>query len=96
MLRRIVRKGIRAVVAEQESNHARGEALGPISTYCQDSVVHVPQRANRNDELVLRDIGRAIARIVIDEDNGTGRDRLARVSQKIAALSEPRIATAAE
>jgi hypothetical protein len=37
-----------------------------------------------------------VARVVIDEDNGTGRERLARVAQKIAALSAPSIATAAE
>jgi len=96
MLRRVVRNGIRAVATGREPNPVRGEAQGPISTYCQDSVVRVPRRANRNDELVLRDIGRAIARIVVDEDNGSGRDRLARVSQKITALSEPLIATAAD
>jgi hypothetical protein len=44
----------------------------PISTYCQDSVVRVPRRAGIDDEIVQRDIGRAIARIVIDEDHGTG------------------------
>jgi len=33
---------------------------------------------------------------VIDEDHGIGRDRLDRVGQQIAALSEPAIATAAE
>ncbi len=37
-----------------------------------------------------------MARIVVDEDNGVGRDRMTRVGQKIAALSEPPIATAAE
>jgi nitrite reductase/ring-hydroxylating ferredoxin subunit len=96
MLRRIIRKGIRAVAAGREPDCIRGETSGRISTYCQDSVVRVPQRANRNDELVLRDVGRAIARIVIDEDHGTGRDRLVRVERKIAALPQPPIATAAE
>jgi hypothetical protein len=33
---------------------------------------------------------------VIDEDHGTGRDRIGLVGQQIAALSEPPIATAAE
>ena len=68
-----------------------------ISTYCSDSVVRVPRRSGRNDEIVLRDIGRAVARIAIDEDHGAGCDRLGRVAQQIAALSEPSsIATAAE
>jgi hypothetical protein len=68
-----------------------------ISTYCSDSVVRVPRRSDRNDEIVLRDIGRGVARIAIDEDHGAGRDRLGRVAQQIAALSEPSsIATAAE
>jgi hypothetical protein len=38
-----------------------------------------------------------VARIVIDEDHGIGRDRLDRVGQQIAVLCEPAaIATAAE
>ena len=96
MLRSIIRKEIRDGAGSREPKYIRGKADGRIPTYCQDSVVRVPQHANRNDELVLRDIGRAIARIVIDEDHGTGRDRLARVSQKIAELSEPAIASAAQ
>ena len=67
-----------------------------ISTYCSDSVLRVPRRSGRNDETVLRDIGRAVARIVIDEDHGRGRDRGDMVGQQITALSEPAIATAAE
>jgi hypothetical protein len=37
-----------------------------------------------------------VARIVIDEDHGIGRDRIDLVGQQITALSEPAIATAAE
>lgn len=96
ILRRIVRTGIRSVASGREPNHRRGSTNDPISTYCQDSVVRVPRRGNRNDELVLRDIGRAIAGIVIDEDNGTGRERLVSVAEKVAALSEPQIASAAD
>ncbi|MEJ0069018.1 MAG: hypothetical protein WDO24_10135 [Pseudomonadota bacterium] len=96
MLRRIIRKGIRAVAAGDEPDCVRGAPGGIIPTYCQDSVVRVPARADRDDDTVLRDVGRAMARIVIDEDHGTGRERLARVSAKIAALSEPPVATAAE
>jgi hypothetical protein len=96
MLRRIIRKGIRAVATGAEPDCVRGAPGKTISTYCQDSVVRVPARADRDDDTVLRDVGRAMARIVIDESNGTGRERLARVSQKIAALSESSMVTAAE
>ena len=97
MLRRMVRKGIRAVGNGREPDCARGAPGTVISTYCSDSVVRVPRRSGRNDEIVLRDIGRAVARIAIDEDHGAGCDRLGRVAQQIAALSEPSsMATAAE
>lgn len=96
MLRGMVRKGVRAVVDGQEPDCMRGAPGRVISTYCSDSVVRVPRRTGRNDEIVLRDIGRAVASVVIDEDYGAGRDRLAAVAHQIAALSEPAIATAAE
>ena len=96
MLRRMVRKGIRTVGNGREPDCVRGAPGKVISTYCSDSVVRAPRRANRNDEIVLRDIGRAVACIAIDEDHGAGRDRPGRVAQKITALSEPPIATAAE
>ncbi len=96
MLRRIIRKGIRAVAAGAGPDCVRGAPGETISTYCQDSVVRVPARADRDDDTVLRDVGRAVARIVIDEGNGTGRERLARVAQKIAAISESSVASAAE
>ena len=67
-----------------------------ISTYCSDSVLRAPRRAGRNDEIVLRDVGRAVARIIIDEDHGVDPDRLGRVAQQIAAVSEPPAAAAAE
>jgi hypothetical protein len=96
MLRRMVRKGIRAVRDGADPDCLRGAPGKMISTYCSDSVVRVPRRTGRNDETVLRDVGRAVARIVIDEDHGIGRDRIDLVGQQITALSEPAIATAAE
>jgi hypothetical protein len=96
MLRAIVRKGIRAVSAEQEPECVRGAPGRVIPTYCNDSVIRAPRRRGRSDELLLRDIGRAVARVVIDEDHGTGRDRLTRVARQIAALSESETAVAAE
>jgi len=96
MLRRLVRRGIRAVAAGQEPHCVRGGVGRVIPTYCNDSVVRAPQRAGRGDAILLRDIGRAVARIVIDEDHGTGGERLTRVASRIATLSEPPIATAAE
>jgi hypothetical protein len=96
MLRRMIREGIRAVAAGREPKCVRGAPERTISTYCQDSVVRVPARVDRDDETVLRDVGRALARIVVDEDSGVGRDRLIHVARKIAALSEPPVATAAE
>ena len=74
----------------------RGEPGKIIATYCSDSVVRVPPRDGRNDQIVLRDIGRAVARIAIDEDHGAGHGRFGRIERQIAALSEPPIATAAE
>jgi stringent starvation protein B len=92
----MVRKGIRAVDGGQEPDCVRGAPGRVISTYCSDSVVRVPRRAGRNDEIILRNVGRAVARIAVDEDHGANRDRLSGVAQQIAALSEPQIATAAE
>jgi hypothetical protein len=96
MLRRIIRKGVRAVAAGEEPDCVRGAAGVPISTYCQDTVVRAARRADRSDEILQRDTGRAVARIVIDEDHGTGRERLTRVAREITALLDPPIATAAE
>jgi hypothetical protein len=96
MLRRMVRKGIRDVGDGREPDCLRGASGRVISTYCSDSVVRVPRRTGRNDEIVLRDIGRAVARIIIDEDHGVDPDRLGRITQQIAAVSEPATAAAAE
>ena len=96
MLRRMVRKGIRTVGNGREPDCVRGAPAKVISTYCSDSVVRVSQSRGRNEETVLRDVGRAVARITIDEDHGTGRERLGRMAQQIEGLSEPQIATAAE
>jgi phenylpropionate dioxygenase-like ring-hydroxylating dioxygenase large terminal subunit len=96
MLRSILRKGIRAVAAGREPDCVRGEVGRTIPTYCNDSVLHAPRRRGGDDEILLRDVGRAVARITIDEDHGTGRDRLDRVAARIAALPEPSVATAAE
>ena len=96
MLRGIVRTGIRAVAAGHEPDCVRGAPARVISTYCNDSVIHAPRHSGRSDDLLLRDLGRAVARIVIDEDHGTGRDRLARVARQVAALSAAPAAVAAE
>ena len=45
MLRRMVRKGIRAVAAGREPDCLRGASWDAISTYCSDSVVRVPRPA---------------------------------------------------
>jgi hypothetical protein len=84
------------VQAGQEPHCVRGAEGTVISTYCHDSVVRVPERSGADDEARLCDIGRAMAHIVVEQDNGVGRDRMVRIAQKIAALSEPPIATAAE
>ena len=96
MLRRIIRKGIRAVAAGEEPDCVRGAPGKTISTYCQDSVVTVPARAGGEDEILLRDIGRAVAQIVVEEENGSGRERLIRVARRIAALSESPVVSAAD
>ena len=96
MLRRIIRKGIRAVAAGKEPDCVRGAPGKTISTYCQDSVVTVPARADGEDEILLRDIGRAVAQIVVEEENGSGRERLIRVARRIAALSESPVVSAAD
>jgi hypothetical protein len=93
MLRRIIRRGVRAVAAGQEFDCVSGVEGAPISTYCQDSVVRVPQRAGRDDTILQRDIGRTVARLFIDEVHGTGRDRLVRVAHQIDTLSESPSAT---
>ena len=72
----------------------RGAPGRVISTYCGDSVVRAPARASKSDEILLRDIGRAVARVVIDEDHGSGRDRLTRAGRAIATLSVPAAAAA--
>jgi nitrite reductase/ring-hydroxylating ferredoxin subunit len=87
MLRRLIRAGQRAVAAGQEPQCVRGAPGSVISTYCQDSVVRVPVRPDLDDEIVLRDIGRAIARITVDEDHGSGHERLRNVAAEIATLS---------
>jgi nitrite reductase/ring-hydroxylating ferredoxin subunit len=95
MLRRLVRTGLRAVQDGAEPHCVRGAPDTVISTYCHDSVVRLPD-AGADDDARLRALGRTMAGIVVDEDNGVGRDRMARVARKIAALSEPPIASAAE
>src|SRR5262249_48834622 len=91
MLRRILRQGIRAVARGEEPDGVRGAPGTATPTYRQDSVGGVPARAGLDDEMLLRDIGQAVARIVVDERGAPGL-----VAERIAALSAPPTASAAQ
>jgi len=67
MLRNQIRKGIRAVKAGEEPVGLFREDVGPIPTYCNNTVVRIPPAATEEaDKKLMRETGRRLARSYIE------------------------------
>jgi phenylpropionate dioxygenase-like ring-hydroxylating dioxygenase large terminal subunit len=96
MLRKLLRRDIRRLVAGEEVPTSTLRSGGLIPTYCHDSVLGVPPIAGQDDLELQEEIGRGVTEIVVEGDHHTAEDRLMRVREKICSYEKSFVAQAAE
>ncbi len=58
----------------------------PLPTYSQDSVLNIPRRAEDDDRLLIRDLGRRVFEIIVAGDAYAGKERVEFIARGIKAL----------
>jgi len=61
---------------------------GIVPTYTCNTVVHVPEKAGADDRLLLRDIGRRVADIVVAGNDYAPGERAAKIAAQLESLRE--------
>ncbi len=85
MFRKLLRQGIHAVAGGKDP--AVPTRTGEhIPTYSHDTIVRVPPRPGKDDRRLLREIARAVTRIVEESGQFAGETRRAYVEQKVLEL----------
>ncbi len=69
---------------------------GLIPTYCHDTVLSVPERADTDDDALLAEIGTKLTEIIVEGDDHGADDRLDQVRRAIDAYAQSFGAEAAE
>ncbi|GAA5231866.1 aromatic ring-hydroxylating dioxygenase subunit alpha [Verticiella sediminum] len=95
MLRQSLRREARRVAQGEDPVPLGVHGPGPIPTYCHDTVVSIPVVEGTDDAAVVRDVGAAITRIVLEGDYHALPEREAIVRERIAAFAESRRLTPA-
>ena len=86
MLRAMVRQAIRASKAGRKFASLPRHFDGPIATYTQDTVITKPI-GNGDDRKIMRELGREIAKVVLDSDTLSPEDRTKAVADKALHLT---------
>jgi nitrite reductase/ring-hydroxylating ferredoxin subunit len=84
MLRRLIRRGLRAAAAGDAPSLA---TAGPVATFCQDTVTPLPH-GGANDRARLRAHGAAVARAVLETSSLAPEQRRAAIAASAAAVAE--------
>ena len=86
MLRGMVRQGIRSTKAGKKSASLPRRFKGEIATYTQDTVITHPPGTG-DDRKYMRDVGREIAKVVLDSDKLSPKKRTDAVAKKAKQLA---------
>ena len=86
MLRAMVRQAIRASKAGKKFASLPRRFDGPIATYTQDTIITKPL-GNGDDRKIMRELGREIAKVVLDSDTLSPEERTKAVADKALHLT---------
>lgn len=87
MWRRICREAVRGNTPHASSGAS--ESSLPLNSYAQDTIFHVPPRADaKQDQMVLREIGRRVTDVVLGSDQLRGTERASDVKNRLRALEK--------
>jgi hypothetical protein len=87
MLRRLVRRGIRAVKAGKPFMSPPKSSNGMIPTYTSDSVLHIPPSIGAEREL-MRELGRKVADTMLESDHLDPVDRETHFTNELEAFRQ--------
>jgi nitrite reductase/ring-hydroxylating ferredoxin subunit len=88
LLRRLLRRELNKIEAGERPNMSPvRNSEGVIPTYCHDTVLSVPQRAETDDDALVKEIGARLTEIIVEGDYHGADDRLDRVRRRIDAYA---------
>ena len=87
LLRRKLRRDIRAVQAGESIARPSGSEADPMRTYGGDTILRIPQRTNDEDGFI-REIQHHVAKVYFAGDAYGGDDRIEYIRRELAPLSE--------
>ena len=87
LLRRKLRRDIRAVQAGESIERPSGTEADPVRTYGGDTILRIPRRTDDEDGF-LREIQHRVAKIYFAGDAYAGDDRIEYIRRELAPLSE--------
>ena len=87
MLRRHLRRRVRALAQGEELDGVNGSPDHPIASYTHDTVLRVPPPADGDDRSLLREIGRRVTDAILQADGAPGPERDGRVKQRLKHLA---------
>ncbi len=90
MLRRMLRRPIRALAGGQEPKDEAMADDGPLPSYTHDTVLCMPPVPNGDDRQLLREVGRRVTEIILAADKHHGREREAQIRRKLRQLTASR------
>jgi hypothetical protein len=96
MLRRLLRKEMQKLAADEPLNISQVRSAGRTPTYCHDTVLAVPMLPNTDDRELLAEVGRQVTQIVIEGDHHSAPDRMDRVRRLMRDYEQSFAAQAAE
>jgi len=91
MFRKILRRGMRAVKRGADPTLPVAKL---VPTYSHDTVIRIPAPAQGEDREFLGDIGREVAKIVVEGDYHVGGERQAEIERRVCALASRRTGAA--
>jgi len=88
MVRRKLRKAIRKVQAGESVPQASLAYDGAIPSYGGDTMLRIPLQADKDDEILLKQVAQKVAAIYMDCDHLDGVERVEKIRQDLRAYEE--------
>lgn len=86
MLRRMIRKGIKAVQEGQPFPSPSDRADGVVPTYSQDTIIHMPPTGG-DDRALMREVGDKVARINLDTASFPPEERKKEFARRVGEIA---------
>ena len=87
MLRRLLREAVRADDPVAQAGIVKANGGEAIPTYTYDTFLHLPQRTDRDDTAVIRDVGKRVTDIVVEADRIDAAKRPAHIEERLREVA---------